>query len=58
MTLTFRAISEDAPGPKWAGLYAGYRDAYLAWWSREGLTGRPTYMECIRALERNMPELV
>ncbi len=58
MTLTFRAISEDAPGPKWAGLYAGYRDAYLAWWSREGLTGRPTYMECTRALERHMPELL
>ncbi|MDU8913077.1 C45 family peptidase [Aestuariicoccus sp. MJ-SS9] len=58
MSLTFRAISEDEPGPKWAGLFAEYRAAYLAWWAREGLTGRPTYLECRRALETHMPELM
>jgi predicted choloylglycine hydrolase len=58
MRLTFRAVSEDAPGPKWAGLFAEYRDAYVKWWSREGLSGRPTYMECRNALAHHMPELV
>ena len=29
MPLTFRAISEAEPGPKWSGLFAEYRDAYL-----------------------------
>ena len=58
MSLTFRAVSEDAPGPKWAGLFSEYRDAFLSWWAREGLTGRPTYLECRRALEKHMPEIV
>ena len=57
MSLTFRAISEDRPGPKWAGLFAEYWPSYKAWWSREGLAGRPTYMECRRALRHHMPEL-
>ena len=58
MSLTFRAISEDLPGPKWAAIFAEYRDAYLGWWSREGLGGRPTYLESRRALQTHMPELV
>ncbi len=58
MTLTFRAISENEPGSKWAALFAEYRDSYLNWWSREGLSGRPTYSECLRALKTHMPEIV
>lgn len=58
MTLTFRAISEDRPGPKWAGLFAEYWPAYLAWWSREGRSGRPPYLECHRAMKTHMPELL
>lgn len=58
MTLTFRAISEDKPGPKWSGLFHEYRGSYLNWWAREGLAGRPTYLECRRALEAHMPELL
>lgn len=58
MPLTFRAISEDEPGPKWSGLFSEYRDAYLRWWGRDGLTGRPTYLECRQALKRHMPELL
>ncbi len=57
MSLTFRAISEDEPGPKWARLFSEYRDAYLSWWAREGLSGRPTYLECRRALVKHMPEM-
>ena len=55
--LTFRAITEDRPGPKWAALFAEYRKSYLDWWSREGLSGRPTYLECKRALQTHMPEI-
>ncbi|MFZ5962232.1 C45 family autoproteolytic acyltransferase/hydrolase [Thalassococcus sp. BH17M4-6] len=58
MALTFRAIHEDQPGPKWAGLFAEYWPSYRKWWSREGLAGRPTYLECRRALRTHMPELV
>ncbi|SFA97060.1 Predicted choloylglycine hydrolase [Poseidonocella pacifica] len=58
MPLTFRALSEDKPGPKWAGLFAAYWPAYARWWSREGLTGRPTYLECNRAIKTHMPELL
>jgi predicted choloylglycine hydrolase len=58
MPLTFRAIREEQPGPKWAGLFSEYRTAYLDWWAREGLSGRPTYLECHRAMKRHMPELL
>jgi len=57
MSLTFRAISEDKPGPKWSGLFAEYWPAYRAWWAREGLSGRPTYLECRRAIREHMPEM-
>lgn len=58
MSLTFRALAENEPGPKWSGLFAEYGPAYLKWWAREGLSGRPTYLECRSALETHMPELV
>jgi predicted choloylglycine hydrolase len=58
MSLTFRAVSEDQPGPKWAGLFAQYWPAYSDWWAREGLSGRPTYLESRGAIERHMPEIV
>ena len=57
MTLTFRALSEDRPGPKWAEVFAAYWPAYERWWSREGLTGRPTYLDCRQAIRTYMPEL-
>ncbi len=57
MSLTFRAVSEDQPGPKWSGLFDEYWPAYAAWWSREGLSGRPTYLECRRAIRTHMPAI-
>ena len=57
MALLFRAIEEDQPGPKWSGLFAEYWPAYERWWAREGLSGRPTYLECRRAMRAHMPEL-
>ena len=58
MHLTFRAISEAAPGPKWAGVFKEYWPAYHRWWSREGVTTRPTYLDCRRAVRVHMPELL
>lgn len=58
MRLTFRAIHEDRPGPKWAALFREHWPAYARWWSREGLTGRPTYMECRKAIRSHMPEIL
>ena len=58
MKVTFRAISEETPGAKWAGAFRAYWPAYCRWWAREGLAARPTYLECRRALETHMPELV
>ena len=57
MSLDFRALSEDAPGPKWAGAFEDYWPAYRKWWGSEGLSARPTYLECTRALKRHMPEI-
>ncbi|WP_171173713.1 C45 family autoproteolytic acyltransferase/hydolase [Ruegeria sp. HKCCD8929] len=58
MPLNFKAISEDAPGPKWRRQFLEYWPAYSAWWAREGLSGRPTYHECRQALCTHMPEIV
>ncbi|UWR22711.1 C45 family autoproteolytic acyltransferase/hydolase [Sulfitobacter sp. S190] len=54
----WRAISEDTPGPKWAGLFREYWPEYRAWWLKEGETARPTYAESRRALGVHMPELL
>lgn len=58
MELTFRAVAEDKPGPKWAGLFAQYWPDYRRWWLREGPEARPTYLEGRRALKKHMPELI
>lgn len=58
MSIHFRAVSESSPGPIWAGLFREFWPAYHQWWSREGVSGRPTYLESLHALERYMPELV
>ena len=58
MDLTFRAVAEDSPGPKWAGLFAEYWPHYRRWWLREGPEARPTYREGRRALHKHMPELL
>lgn len=58
MSVVFRAINEDAPGPKWARQFAEYWPSYAAWWAREGLSGRPTYHESRRAIREHMPEIL
>ncbi len=58
MDVLWRAISEDQPGPKWAGLFAEYWPDYHRWWAREGDNARPKYLECHAAMKTHMPELV
>ncbi|MGB3244191.1 MAG: C45 family peptidase [Sulfitobacter sp.] len=54
----WRALTEEQPGPKWAGLFAEYWPDYRAWWLKEGDGARPTYAQCRRALQTHMPELL
>ena len=56
--MLWRAISEDEPGPKWAGLFAEYWPHYKRWWLKHGEGARPTYAEGCRALKQHMPEIV
>lgn len=58
MRLNFRAVGEDQPGPKWAGLFTEYWPDYRRWWLREGPEARPTYLEGRRALKQHMPEIL
>lgn len=56
--MLWRAIKEDLPGPKWAGLFHEYWPHYKKWWLKEGVSARPTYTESHKALSKHMPELV
>ncbi|TYB88060.1 C45 family autoproteolytic acyltransferase/hydolase [Oceaniovalibus sp. ACAM 378] len=54
----WRAYHETTPGPRWAGLFAEYWPVYHRWWSREGVSVRPSYAVCRRALMAHMPEIL
>lgn len=58
MQLNWRAISEDDPGPKWAGLFREYWPDYHRWWAREGAEARPGFLDSHKALRAHMPELL
>ncbi len=58
MQLNWRTISEDDPGPKWAGLFREYWPDYHRWWAREGAEARPGYLDSRKALRAHMPELI
>lgn len=58
MELTFNAIAESRPGPKWAGLFQRSWPAYRRWWLSQGEGERPTYLACVKAIKRYMPELL
>lgn len=54
----WRALQEETPGPKWAGLFAEYWPDYRQWWLKEGEAARPTYAQGLRALRDHMPEML
>jgi predicted choloylglycine hydrolase len=57
-TLTFEAIDEREPGPKWEALFRERWPSYRAWFLHEGERARPSYAVSSRMLRTHMPELV
>lgn len=55
--LKFKVIKEAVPGEKFKQLFEKNWPAYRAWYLDEGETARPTYLECVNALKKHMPEL-
>ncbi|WP_299960989.1 C45 family peptidase [uncultured Roseobacter sp.] len=58
MTLTFDAVDEATPGPKWAARWARFWPAYEAWFVARGGDAGPSRDECCAALKHYMPELI
>lgn len=58
MTLTFDAVSETYPGPKWQARWNRSWPAYKAWFIARGGDQGPSKSECRSALNQYMPELV
>lgn len=58
MTMTFDAVAEPTPGPKWAARWTRSWPAYEAWFIARGGDRGPSRTECQQALKRYMPELV
>ncbi|GGK72167.1 C45 family autoproteolytic acyltransferase/hydolase [Amphritea balenae] len=56
--LQFDVIDELTPGDKFSQLFNKSWPAYKAWYLDEGEAARPSYLECISALNEYMPELV
>jgi len=57
MTLTFDAVSEPRPGPKWAARWQRSWPAYEAWFIGRGGDQGPSRSDCRAALIHYMPEL-
>ncbi|MCQ0092446.1 C45 family autoproteolytic acyltransferase/hydolase [Roseovarius sp. M141] len=58
LTLTFDAVSEAVPGPKWAARWRRCWPDYQAWFIARGGDDGPSLAECKAALRRYMPELL
>lgn len=56
--LTFDAVSEARPGPKWRRRWERSWPAYEAWFRARGGDAGPDLATCVAALGRHMPELV
>ena len=54
----FTALVEDKPGEAWQALFERCWPGYRDWYLRNGVFGRPSYLDCRRALRKHMPELV
>lgn len=57
MILTFDAVAEAAPGPKWAARWNRSWPAYEAWFIARGGDSGPSRAACRDAMKRYMPEL-
>jgi predicted choloylglycine hydrolase len=56
-SLTFDAVSEATPGPKWAARWQRSWPAYEAWFVARGGDNGPDRAACEAALHKYMPEL-
>jgi predicted choloylglycine hydrolase len=52
------AVSELAPGATWQNLFRRVEEGYRRWFLLEGDAARPSYRQCVRALQSHMPELI
>jgi predicted choloylglycine hydrolase len=57
-SLTFDAVAEALPGPKWRARWHRSWPAYEAWFRVRGGDSGPTRARCEAALAEHMPELV
>jgi predicted choloylglycine hydrolase len=58
VALTFNAIEEPEPGPRWQARFAETWPAYRRWYLRDGDAARPSYPVARGMLRAHMPELV
>ncbi len=58
MEVDFRALSDAGPGKVWADAFAIHWPAYEAWWLKEGIDSRPSFMEGRLAIKKHMPEIL
>lgn len=58
MTLTFDAVDEAVPGPKWAVRWHRSWPAYETWFVAQGGDLGPSRTDCRAAMQDHMPELV
>ena len=58
MTMTFDAVSESTPGPKWRKRWNRSWPAYEAWFLSRGGDRGPDRRACRAALRAHMPEIV
>ncbi len=58
MQLTFEAVNETCPGPKWRSLFQRYWPAYRAWFQSRCGPCQPSADQARAALGRAMPELL
>ncbi len=58
MQLKFELAREDQPGSQWQAQFRRLWPAHREWYLGESPRERPTYRECLRALEEHMPEIL
>ena len=56
--MTFDAVAEATPGPKWLARWHRSWPSYEAWFIARGGDGGPDRAACRKALARHMPELL
>lgn len=56
--LRFRAVGEEQPGSRWAGLFAEHWPAYRRWYLADSEHRHPSLAECEAALVHHLPGLV